>query len=191
MGYRVFVDANVLVSKALTDWLFLLRDASAGLYSVYTTEDVIAEVLHSMRRAKPQAPGHLTRRRSELLREFTDEIVSNCPGDLAFTGSDPDDYHVHAAPVACRAHFVLTGDSPTHLTADAASEAYGVISPDAFFLSVTNSAPDALRPVVVDQIAYWSALKGHMQLDEALSRAGCPEFAKRVRRELHAMRLFE
>ena len=57
---RVFVDANVLYSKTLMDWLFLLKLHNPGMFQVHTTEDVCAEVLANMRSRHPQAPGHYT-----------------------------------------------------------------------------------------------------------------------------------
>jgi len=56
---RVFVDANVFFSKTLTDWLFLLRFETEGMFQVHTTEDVCAEVIYRMRKKNPTAPGRL------------------------------------------------------------------------------------------------------------------------------------
>lgn len=40
------VDANVLFSKTLRDWLFLLRHETQGqMYTVLATEDIIAETV--------------------------------------------------------------------------------------------------------------------------------------------------
>lgn len=57
MTQRVFVDANVFFSRTLTDWLFLLRFETEGMFQVHTTEDVFAEVIYRMRKKNPTAPG--------------------------------------------------------------------------------------------------------------------------------------
>jgi hypothetical protein len=44
-----------------------------------------------------------------------------------------------------------------------------------------------LYPIIEDQIAYWSQKPEHQQLDEALRRANCPEFAKMVGTALQNM----
>lgn len=59
----MLVDANVLFSRTLRDWLFLLRnETEGGMFTVYATEDILAETLYRMRRKYPLAPGHLTSR---------------------------------------------------------------------------------------------------------------------------------
>ncbi|MCH5643313.1 hypothetical protein [Gordonia sp. ABSL49_1] len=53
---RVFVDENVLWPKTLRDWLFLLRNATGGeMFTVCSTEDVVAEAIYTLRRKKPLA----------------------------------------------------------------------------------------------------------------------------------------
>ncbi|CAL8895882.1 hypothetical protein PGAAJM_00115 [Kocuria varians] len=46
------------------------------------------------------------------------------------------------------------------------------------------SHPACLIPIVRKQLSYWGTRANYVQLDEALSRAGCPQFARRVRRTL-------
>ncbi|MCF2570752.1 PIN domain-containing protein [Brevibacterium sp. UCMA 11754] len=103
MTQRVFVDANVLFSKTQMDWLFLMRMANDGMFQLHTTEDVFAEVLANMRKGTPRAPGHITRRRLELMRGNIDEVMDSFPSDSLFSGIDENDYHVHAAALASKA----------------------------------------------------------------------------------------
>lgn len=193
MPQRVFVDANVLYSKTLMDWLFLLRIENEGMFQVYSTEDVLAEVLASMRKHQPNAPGHLTRRRAELMRECLDEVLADFPGhgDLPrpFTGSDAHDFHVHAAAVAGRADVILTADREVDITAEPDQESYEVMHPDDFFLLVVDSNPRCLATVAREQLRYWQDRPSHCQLDDALHRARCPQFAGRVRTALRQIAL--
>lgn len=184
MPQRVFVDANVFYSKTLLDWMFHLRSANEGMFQLHSTEDVFAEVLANMRKDAPTAPGHVTRRRLDLIRMCVDEVIQNFPGDASFTGTDPGDYHVHAAAIAARSDLVVTADKPTHITTTPGDQPYEVISPDDFFVLVIDSSPACLLPVVRDQFEYWKSKPKYRQLDDALRRSGCEEFADRVRQAL-------
>ena len=50
---NVFVDANILFSKTLMDWLFFLREENPGMFQLISTQDVFSEVLYNMRRNNP------------------------------------------------------------------------------------------------------------------------------------------
>ncbi|WP_234354132.1 PIN domain-containing protein [Janibacter massiliensis] len=177
----MFVDANVFFSKTLTDWLFLLRYETEGMFQVHTTEDVCAEVIYRMRKKNPTAPGHFTRRRIDLLRGSLDEIIGDYPADLPFTGADPADYHVHAAATAGRADIVITANKVGDFTNDPDAESYEVMHPDDFFLLVGESSRGCVPQVIEKQIMHWKHDARRVQLDEMLERAGCPEFAITVR----------
>ena len=56
--HGVFVDANVLYSRTLRDWLGLLYTLPEyPLFQVYWSEDVLAETLYNLRRSHPEWPG--------------------------------------------------------------------------------------------------------------------------------------
>lgn len=69
---RVFVDANVLYSRTLRDWLFLMAlETSPPPYGVYWSEDVLAEVVHNLRKSHPDWDAAQTGRiRQLLMRSF-------------------------------------------------------------------------------------------------------------------------
>ncbi len=181
MTRRVLVDANVLVSRTTLDWLHFLRESNEGMFQLYLTPDIQAEAVHALRRRHPRRDGGAIWDRVEKITGVMDEVLSDFPGTLAFTGEDKHDYHVHAAAVTGRADLVLTDNSPADITTTPDDEHYDVISPDDFFILTTDSNPHCLLPIVKTQFRYWSQKPGHAQLDDALRRAGCPEFAQRVR----------
>ncbi|VEG28358.1 PIN domain-containing protein [Actinomyces howellii] len=187
MTQRVLVDANVLFAKTTMDWLFLLRCDNPGMFQLCATEDILAEVLANMRKKHPTAPGHVTRHRADLMRTFLDEILDDYSGDLSFTGNDPDDYHVHAAAVTCRADLLLTQNDPADFTRNPDEEVYEIIAPDEFFCLVAQSNPMCLRPIVERQLEYWQKRPRYLQLDDALTTAGCPAFGLRFREELQRL----
>ncbi len=70
-----FFDANVLYSRTLCDWFFMLRLELPGLFLLYTSQDVIDEVVYNIRRDSPRADGSLTERKRKHLVEFMDDVV--------------------------------------------------------------------------------------------------------------------
>lgn len=131
---RIFVDANVLASWTLHSWLFMLREASTAMFSLLTTEDVLAETLYTWRRRYPDADGSLiTNFRSRFENAF-DEIVHDFNGQVPYSGVDPHDRHVHAAAVASHADILLTCDEGLLHQPDADSLPYSPYHPDDFFV---------------------------------------------------------
>lgn len=188
MTQRVFVDANVLYSKTQMDWLFLLRIHTENMFQVTCTEDVLAEVLRNLRKNHPRWSGSSIHNRCGLMRKVIDEVLPDFPGDLQFSGIDPDDYHVHAATVSAQADYLVTNNDPDHFSQQPENEQYEILHPDSFFTLVVNSSPPQILTTVIDQQrAHWANHSRNMQLDEALRNAGCPNFANLVRQRLKSM----
>lgn len=183
------MDANILYQKTAMDWVFLLRLNNQGMFQLFATEDILAEVVANMRKNRPTVAGHVTSHRARLIRKNLDEVLDGYPGGMAFTGNDPGDYHVHAAAVHGRADFVLTHNDVRDFTGAPDRETYSVIAPDEFFMLVAESNPACVRPIVEMQLAYWQRRPEFVQLDDALMRVGCPAFASRVREELQRLAL--
>jgi len=189
MATGVLVDANVLYSRVLRDWLFLLKDETGGdMFTVHATEDILAETIYRLRRNHPDAPGSLTSRIQDRIRSNLDERVSDYTVDGSYPGTDKDDAHVHAAAVASGAGFLVTADTGFTKLDDAAMEQlpYEVHTPDTFFVLVDNSAPLKVRAVTQRQLRYYLDKDGGADLPDRLRKAGCPNFAKRVRAHLQA-----
>lgn len=173
----------MLFSRTLRDWLFMLRNQTAGgMYTVYATEDVIAETMYWLRRKNPKAPGTLIARVHDRIVKQLDDRITDFEIDGSYPGSDPDDAHVHAAAVASRASVLLTADSGFTDLDDAALDAlpYEVQTPDSFFLLVDDASGAAVREVTRQQLDYWYSTKGEADLAKHLRGAGCPEFARRI-----------
>ena len=183
MGQVLFVDANVLYSRTLRDWLFLLRFADPDRLTVFTSEDVLAETVYRYRRNHPDAPGRLIAAiRSTIVNSLSD-IVTDYQIDGSFLGGDIDDRHVHAAALACGADVLLTDDQGFvgH------RHGYDVVRPDPFFVAVDDSDPALVSRVTAQQVDYWTSRRGTSRLPEALEAAGCPQFAERVQQHQHAL----
>ena len=192
MALGVLVDANVLYSRTLRDWLFLLKLRSdAAMFTVYATEDIIAEVLYRLRRDNPDRPGRFITGIHDRIVANIDDRITDFQIDGSYPGGDPDDAHVHAAAVASGARILLTDDSGLIDLPDEEIEQlpYEIHTCDSFFVLVDDVAPTVVSDVVTEQHAYWTSKPNAIDVVTALERAGCPTFANRVRGHMSSLGL--
>ena len=188
MILRVFVDANVLYSRTLRDWIFLLKlNGSGNMFQLHCTEDVLAEALYHLRRDHPKWRGFQTSSIRQAMVDALDEIVTDFDPTIDYPGADPNDRHVHAAAVACRADILVTGDQGLLNMPDQSSLPYEIYSPDEFFVQVDDSSPLLVMRVTEEQRVFWAAKKRHKGLVVALEKAGCPQFGARVQKHLKTL----
>lgn len=187
--HRVFVDSNVLASRTLRDWIFLIRNITPGMFQLHSSPDAIAETVRAWRRRNPAADGRVTVELEAHLRENLDEVLDDFKGDAPFAGSDPGDQHIHAAAMWMRADILLTRNDRDFGDPDELE--YEVQRPDDFLMLVDDSAPALVRAVVRMQNEYWQGKRRRgsevRPLERALNDAGCPRFAWRVRQHLRAL----
>jgi len=88
---------------------------------------------------------------------------------------------VHAAAVACGAGILLTCNVSDFVW-DEDTAPYDVLHPDAFLTLLDDSAPELIRAATLSMNQYWFSKTGSANLPARLKKAGCPEFAERVRR---------
>lgn len=185
----VFVDANILASRVCLDWLFQLQQLNPGMFRIHCSEDVIAEAMRALRRRNPRLPGAVTNKYSLKIRKVIQDITDDFSAVESFTGRDENDYHVHAAAIAANADLLLTNNNPFDISSDPDLESYEIISADDFFNLVVDSNPDCLFLAARKQYEFWKTQPGMRQLDQALSAAGCPNFAKRLSKILKQVEL--
>lgn len=108
MTQRIFVDANILFSRTLRDWLFLIKlQSENSMFLAVSTEDVLAETIYRLRRRYPAWDGgQISRIRAALVNNL-DELVDYFPIRDDLTGIDPNDIHVHSAAVAGNADMLI------------------------------------------------------------------------------------
>jgi len=188
---RVFVDANVLYSRTLRDWLFLLRNETSSSFQIHSTEDVLVETLYRLRRDHPKWDGgHISRLRKHLELNL-DELIADYDMSVNYNGVDPNDLHVHAAAIAGHADILLTADEGFATLAERDTLPYSVYGCDAFFVLLDDSGSRAVQRVVSFQQKYWSKKRDSdpavKSLSAALAAAGCKEFALRVEGHLKTL----
>lgn len=183
---RIFIDANVIYSKTVRDWLGLLyTDTSSDFppFDVSWSEDVLAEALASLRDDHPEWDGGMVANVREKIAGF---FEGGCVRDYDvvgsnFRGSDPGDAHVHAAAIASLSDYLVTSNVSDLLPEKGADLLpYEVLTPDEFFTLVDDAVPQVVDACIDRQIGYLNGRGQEIQLKEALEAADCPTFAQRV-----------
>lgn len=186
----VLVDANVLSSRILRDWLLQLCLTTGGrMFEVKWTEDIMAEVVRSIRRRKPDiSGGYISDVRAKIENVLPDGKVTQYVVSGTYQGSDPHDAHVHAAAEACGADILVT-DNVKDFRQSGVDDVlpYEVYTADEFFVLVDDSAPQAVRAVTYDQVRYYYNKNGSADLRQQLIDANAPMFAGRVRQRIHEL----
>ena len=182
MPHIVFLDANVLTSTTVLRWLFDLRAALVGEgceLRLVTSLKTLSETGATMNWRVPQSTGAQRDQRMAELRREMNEVLPHYPEDLAFSGKDPGDYHVHAAATACGAATLLSFNRPSDFTKKPARESYRVTNPDDFLHELGTTHPGALAQVVAARVAAdGEATEDIAALALQLKKARCPRLAK-------------
>ncbi|WP_024286079.1 hypothetical protein [Cellulomonas sp. KRMCY2] len=186
--YAVFVDADVWFSRTLRNWFGMLcTTPESPLFVVHWTEDVLAELIHHLRKTHPDWPGsRITDLRDRLSGTFEAGRVEEFTIDATYRGDDSGDAHVHAAAVACGADVLVTcnvGDFEW----DENTSPYEVMHPDDILVLVDDSSPELVARVTAAMSEYWVRRAGEADLPQPLRTAGCPQFADRVLTHLQRM----
>lgn len=165
----------------------MLRNASNGqMFAVYSTVDIIAEVMYNWRRKYPTKSGNEAASIHDRIVSQLDDRIDDFQIDNGFPGHDVNDQHVHAAAVASGAQIVLTADGGFTGLTEQQKDAlpYDILTSDEFFVLVDDSNPDVVRQVTNEQRTYWEKRQSSRSLADQLVVAGCPDFGNRVRNYL-------
>ncbi|SHT05767.1 PIN domain-containing protein [Mycobacteroides abscessus] len=185
----VLVDANVLFSRTLRDWLMKCYLQVDGWFEVRWTEDIMAEVFYCLRKKLPAASDRqIGGVRDRLVSIFVNGRIAGYEIDKGIDYPDIFDAHVHAAAVHGDVDFVLTADRGFERLGDLLDELpYELHDPDSFFCLLDDSSPQGIREVTKSQLDYWLGRHGTTNLCTHLKKAGAPLFAERVRRHLQTL----
>lgn len=149
----VVYDACVLYPAALRD--LLIRLAVAGLCRARWTDEILDEAFESLKAARPDLePVRLavTRRRMcEAVRECLVTGHSDLISSLELP--DPEDRHVLAAAIRCRAQAIVTYNIKDFPAAALTPHGIRVLSPDELMLMLLETASDRVVEVVQKQTA--------------------------------------
>lgn len=184
------VDANILLSRTLRDWTFLLSWYPQGnLYDIKWTEDIITEYTYHRRKKVPFASDQqLTDVRRKLIDTVPEGLIAGFEIDPTLEYNDKGDAHLHAAAAYGDVDIILSQNIKDVRFAD--DLPYEVYTADEFFILVDDSAPAIVSEVLEFQLRHWIKGKSarpnddHPTLPKRLESANAPQFADRVLRHM-------
>jgi predicted nucleic acid-binding protein len=110
MAFTALYDANVLHPASLRD--LLIRLGQTGLFRARWTEQILDEAIESILRRRPDLdPERLARTRALMCEAVADCLVTGYERLIeGLELPDPDDRHVLAAAIRCRAEVIVTSN---------------------------------------------------------------------------------
>lgn len=182
----VLLDANILYSRTLRDWIALLQIEAPSVFSVAWTEDIMVETLYHLRKKHPLwSEKQVGGMRRNLEKAFTGGQITGYQVDPAIKYPDVGDAHVHAAAVHGAVDIVVTANGKDFPATDDLN--YEIYPPDDFLILVDDAAPKAVRAVTEQQLRHYhqrSSGNEGVDLPLRLKNAKAPMFAARVREHL-------
>jgi predicted nucleic acid-binding protein len=191
----VLVDANVLYSQVLSD--YLVHAQSAGVITVRWSPQILDEMTRTMKsKAQKMARdrGDLQRRADRIDRlriyietQYPDALIHPQPGHFKHFADlgmpDPDDRHVVAAAVAARAKMLCTNnvkDFPNPVLERVRIER---VTPDELLQRLASEHPSEMARAH-QRAVDWTYGTTHQATLEALRRANAPQTADMMTRLL-------
>lgn len=176
----VLLDANILYSRTLRDWIALLQIEAPGVFSVTWTEDVMTETLYHLRKDHPlwseQQVGGIRR---NLEKAFAGGQITGYQIDPALKYPDIGDAHLHAAAIHGSVDIVVTANGKDLPYDD--DLPYEIYQPDDFLILVDDAAPKAVRAVTEQQLRHYhqkSSGADGVDLPLRLKNADAPVFLR-------------
>lgn len=146
-SYTALLDSSVLFPAFISS--LLLWIASTRLFRVKWTEQIHTEwIERRLERYPDLTRAQLERRRQRMDAEFPDSMVTGHEGLIeSLSLPDPNDRHVLAAAINCRAHVIVTANL-RHFP-EAALSQYSIAAqhPDDFILDQIDLHSDSARLV--------------------------------------------
>jgi predicted nucleic acid-binding protein len=107
-SFLVVVDANVLIPAVLCD--FMLRAASADMYRLVWTDDILDEVRRTLIIDLSKSEAQANRRIVTMKAAFPEALITQHAQLIPAMTNDPKDRHVLAAAVASAAQVIVTSN---------------------------------------------------------------------------------
>lgn len=179
----VLLDANVLYSKTLRDWICLTALENPGFFQVRWTESILAEWQYHLRRSNPlRSEDWITRYPALFRRSFPEGCVEGFAVEKPDWLVDLHDAHVHSAAAAAQVAYLVTDDGDwSNAPLDELS--YEVHTADSFLSMCALSQSRPLGERTAQQLAYAWRRRRNDEIDIVgpLKRAGANDFAEHVR----------
>lgn len=181
----VFVDANVLFSRTLRDWTFLLS-AECKRFAVVSSLDCLVETVGNIRERNPEAGGGVISHIHDLIERSLHDVLRDYPGGPIEGVSDEKDWHVIHAATQAEAKILVT-DNIRDFARVADSLPFDLYTADDLFMLMAHNDPRAVEAVTMRQVHYWEDVgkryaaedkPAPKKLAQALRDAGAASFAQ-------------
>ncbi|WP_433732584.1 PIN domain-containing protein (plasmid) [Actinoplanes sp. CA-051413] len=184
----VFLDANVLYSRCLRDWLVMMAlDSGYTAFDLRWSEAVLAEAFYHLRRNYPDAPERrIERWREKMDENFPQAKVTHWDPQSVPRPADPNDHHVLAAAYAGQVDFLITCDGDVanfQRCLDEIDAGITVLHVDDFLCMIAERYPELVRRRYLSQVMYFQH-RDRVDEDtaadsslESLEKAGAKRFS--------------
>ena len=197
----ILLDTNILLSKALRDWILLPNQITNKKYfHIYTTQNILDEWGYHWLRKNPTGDDAA---RVKIREQIGDSVLvlEGYPISDIYGYPDKNDLHIHAAMVEHNIDFLVTNDKALldyWKTSENTDESlrYTTINADDLLMelvephlgrstqeSLTLSSAD-LAEIYLSQETYFIEKYGEADLCGALERAKAPRFAHYLRHHI-------
>ena len=183
MSIRAFLDANVIASKTLRDWLFKLSLFDPSVLSLCSSHLVLEEARRTFARRNPSADPTIVDNLFQRIRAMFDHVVISAGSLSEIDGINTDDAHVHHAALRAEATHLATSNLRDFQPRQPMP--YILCSPDELLVTLTVLTPNGIKKVAESEAVYWSRRKSIEPLvktvPDALFDAGAQHFSQIVR----------
>ena len=177
MALIVVYDANVLYPNVTRD--LLIRIAQAGLIHAKWTDKILDETLTALSTKFPEVDGQKWERVRRLMQSaIRDGLVVGYEPliDVVSGLPDPDDRHVVAAAIKCKAQVIVTNNVRDFPESALATWNVEAKQPDAFVMDQINLDARAVYSAVQQIADTWNNPPGTFNdVLDAMARAGLVE----------------
>ena len=146
--FRVVVDACALLPVTLCD--ILLRAASAGLFQIYWSEQILEETRRNLVFKLGLTDEQAANRCNAMRRHFREAMVTGYEPHVAAMENDPKDRHVAAAALKAGAQVIVTSNVRDFKKLPEGVEAQ---TPDEFLCNLFGLGPSRMVTLVKAQAA--------------------------------------
>ena len=181
----VFLDANILASRTLRNWLFTLSEVTSGsMFSLGTSDSALAEFEKTWQKRNPNLDGEIAKRLSGYISDSCAQVITNAPAHNLEGLRDPKDQHIHSAVLHGAFDYLVTRDEDFLDLTETVTDLlpYEIMSPDTILIQINDSASHLVRETVIQFMADREkerALAPDRQLKtmkQLLAESGAPEF---------------
>lgn len=145
-SFLVVMDANVLVPAVLCD--FVLRAASADMYRLVWTDDILDEVRRTLIIDLDKSVAQAGRRIAAMKAAFPEALITQHTPLIPAMTNDPKDRHVLAAAVASGAQVIVTSNISDFPAESLAPFSIETQTPDQFLTDLLDLDHEQVRNVL-------------------------------------------